>query len=120
MKVEYHIRGLRAGDQVRQQLVSGLQDLNALIPIAYADILLEKQRDSTPPYQALVLLGVPGPDIHAAARDHTWAAAWLKVTVRLRQQIEARQNRQETRRRGPRHLHTAPWRPNGVARADRG
>lgn len=120
MKVEFHIRGFRAGDPLRQQLVSGLQDLNALLPITHADISLEKQRDHTPPYQTLVLLSVAGPDIHAAARDHTWAAAWLKVTARLRQQIEARQTRQEIRRRGPRDLRRAPRWPTGSARAGRG
>ena len=119
MKIEFHILGLKADDQLRNQLASDLHDLNDLIPIAYADISLARQRDSTPPFQAVVVLGVPGPDIHAAARDHTWPAAWLKVVARLRQQMEDRQSRQQARQRGPRHLDTAPRRTNGATRAGR-
>ena len=108
MKAVFHILGFKADAQFRDQLVSELQDLNDLIPIAYANISLARQHDSTPPFQAVVLLGVPGPDIHAAARDHTWPAAWLKVVARLREQIEDRQSRQQARQKGPRHLDIAP------------
>jgi ribosome-associated translation inhibitor RaiA len=119
MRVEFHILGLKADNQLHHQLASDLQHLNDLIPITCADISLARQHDSTPPFQAAVLLGVPGPDIHAAARDHTWPAAWLKVVARLREQIEARQNRQQARQRGPRHLDIAPRRTNGVPRTGR-
>lgn len=119
MKIDFHILGLKADDQLRNQLASDLRDLNDLIPIAYADISLARQRDSTPPFQAVVLLGVPGPDIHAAARDHTWLAAWLKVIARLRQQMEDRRSRQQARQKGPRDVQMDPGRPTGSARAGR-
>jgi hypothetical protein len=112
MQVEFHILGLRDDDQLRAQLTDELQTLSSLMPIAYATISLMHQHESTPPYQAVVLLGVPGPDIHAAARDHTWPAAWCKVVARLRQQMEARQSRQQARHKGARHLDLAPGRPN--------
>jgi hypothetical protein len=101
------------------ELHVSLQDLNGLIPIACADVSLARQHDTTPPFRAVVLLGVPGPDIHAAARDHTWPAAWLKVVARLRQQMEDRRSRQQARQRGPRHLATAPRQTNGARRAGR-
>jgi len=52
-------------------------------------------------------LAVPGPDIHAEARDHTLEAAWLKVTAALRKQIEKRKAHQKPRLIGDRqHLLT--------------
>jgi ribosome-associated translation inhibitor RaiA len=42
-------------------------------------------------------LAVPGPDIHAAARDHTLEAAVLKAARRLEEQVEARKSRQQLR-----------------------
>ena len=59
--------------------------------------MLEYERDYTPAFRAFALLAVPGPDIHAEARDHTLEAAWLKVTAALRKQIDRRQIRQEAR-----------------------
>ena len=119
MKVDFQIRGLKTDKQLRNQLLSELQKLNELIPIAHAQVALERQCDSTPPFRALVLLGVPGPDIHAAARDHTWPAAWSKVTVRLQQQIKDRQNRQQARYKGKRNLHIGSRRSNGATHSRR-
>ncbi len=119
MKTEFHILGLKDDDELRHHLASDLQLLNEIMPIAHADISLTRQHQSTPPFQAVVLLGVPGPDIHAAARDHTWPAAWLKVIARLREQMEDRQSRQQARHKGPRDLHIAPGRTNGDTRAGR-
>jgi hypothetical protein len=105
MQVEFHILGLRDDDQLRAQLTDELQTLSSLMPIAYATISLMHQHESTPPYQAVVLLGVPGPDIHAAARDHTWPAAWQKVVNRLREQIQQRQQGQRARQKARRTVH---------------
>lgn len=105
MKVKFHLRGLNADNLLREHLVSGLQDLNDLIPIAHADILLERQRENTPAYQALVIVAVPGPDIHAAARDHTWPAAWRKVITRLRDQMVGRKSRQIARGKSQTRIH---------------
>ena len=115
MKVVFHILGVKADDEVRHQWASELQDLNDLIPIAHADISLVRQHHSTPPYKAVVLLGVPGPDIHAAARDHTWPAAWLKVTNRLREQITQRRIGQQARQKSRREFHSKPRRTWGLA-----
>jgi ribosome-associated translation inhibitor RaiA len=119
MKVDYHIRGLKADGQLHGRLLAGLQELDERIPIARAAVVLERQRDSTPRYQALVLLAVPGPDIHAAARDHTWPAAWSKVTARLREQIQHRRNRQQARQKGERNLQTVRRRSSRTTRVRR-
>ena len=115
MKIEFHIHGLKANDQLRQQLAAELQNLNDLIPIAHADVSLARQHDSTPPYQAVVLLAVPGPDIHAAARDHTWPAAWLKVTERLREQITRRRSGQQARAKTRSEFNSKTGRTRGLA-----
>jgi hypothetical protein len=102
MKVVFHILGFKADAQLRDQLTSELQELNDLIPIEHADIALARQREAMLPYQAVVMLGVPGPDIHAAARDHTWPAAWQKVINRLREQIQQRRRGQRARQKARR------------------
>ncbi len=90
MHVDFQIRGVPADSHLRELVVSGLNDLGKLIPIIHADVVLEMQSDSTPAWQAVVSLKVPGPAIRAAARDHTWEGAWLKITARLRHEMESR------------------------------
>lgn len=94
MQIQLQISGLKNDDQLRRQLESDLEALNSLMAVTTAHIALQHQREATPPYQAVVMLGVAGPDLHAAARDHTWPAAWQKVLSRLREQIEERRSRQ--------------------------
>ena len=86
-------------------MAADLEDLNRLVALASAHVALECQREVTPPYQAAATLAVPGPDIHAAARDHTWPAAWQKVVTRLREQIEERRSQPTARRKGQPHIH---------------
>jgi ribosome-associated translation inhibitor RaiA len=94
MKIQYQLRGLnpRAGDD--RPLDRQLEHLNRLIPISSAQVALEHKRNAVPAFSASADLAVPGPDIHAAARDHTLEAAVLKVARRLEAQVEARKNRQ--------------------------
>lgn len=99
IEMEFLILGINADDDLRQRLASELLALTHLIPIQHAHISLERQDETTPPFQADVMLVVPGPDIHVAARDHTWPAAWQKVLERLREQIEQRRIRQVKRKR---------------------
>jgi ribosome-associated translation inhibitor RaiA len=77
-----------------------LERLDLLIPISSAQVVLEHQRNATPPFCASVDLAVSGPDIHAAARDHTLEAAVLKVARRLEEQIIVRKGRQPRRLKG--------------------
>ncbi|MBL9128245.1 MAG: HPF/RaiA family ribosome-associated protein [Verrucomicrobiales bacterium] len=107
MGVDIRILGMRPDNELRDRLESDLRALGLLLPIEHARVSLERQHEATPPFQVVAMLVVPGPDIHAAARDHTWHAAWRKVLERLREQIEQRRDRQarrktnEPRRRPP-------------------
>jgi ribosome-associated translation inhibitor RaiA len=97
MNIQYRLRDLDPRVVAERPLDHHLEHLNRLMPISSAQVVLEHQRNAAPAFCASVDLAVPGPDIHAAARDHTLEAAVLKVARRLEEQIEARQNRQQLR-----------------------
>jgi len=100
MKIQYHLRGLKPRAMIDRPMDQHLERLDRLIPISSAQVVLEHQRNAAPAFSAAVDLAVPGPDIHAAARDHTLAAVVLKVARRLEEQIEARKSRQQLRLKG--------------------
>ena len=102
MKTQFHTPGLNLNARSRAWLEKQLERLHSLVPVATADVMLECQRENAPAFRAHVHLAVPGPDIHAEARDHTLAAVWLKVTTALRKQIERRKTRQQLWRKGNR------------------
>lgn len=104
MQIHYQFRGLNPRTAGKRPLDQNLEELARRIPISSASIVLTHQQQMAPAFSVAVDLAVPGPDIHAAARDHTLPAALLKVVRRLEQQIEARRSRQERRlkRREPR------------------
>ena len=117
MKIQFRTHGLNANVGLRCSLEQQLERLQSLIPVTTAEVVLEQQRDSAPAFRAHVHLAVPGPDIHAAARDHTLEAVWLKVTKNLRQQIERRKARQQLRHKGHRQqpLTGSRWSGTPVA-----
>lgn len=102
MKTQFHILGLNLNASSRAWLEKQLERLHRLVPVTTADVVLERQRENAPAFRAHIHLAVPGPDIHADARDHTLEAAWLKVTAALRRQIERRKSRQQIGRKGHR------------------
>jgi ribosome-associated translation inhibitor RaiA len=102
MKTQFHILGLTLNAGSRAWLEKQLTRLHNLVPVTTADVVLERQRENAPAFRAHVHLAVPGPDIHAEARDHTLEAVWLKVTTALRKQIERRKPRQQLWRKGNR------------------
>ena len=97
MKSQFHIRGLNVNAGLRRELEQALEGLQDLILVSAAAVVLEYERHNAPAFRAFVLLAVPGPDIHAEARDHTLEATWLKVTAALRKQIEQRKSQQGAR-----------------------
>ena len=111
MTVHFHIRGLSVNAHSKQWLEQSIGLLQTFIPISVAVIVLEHRRGDSPPYRTSVSLAVPGPDIHAGGRDHTLSAAWLKVISALREKIQQRNVRQETRKR-----ETAPLRSQRIHR----
>ena len=106
MTIQFIILGMKNEERLRRQVEADLEDLNGMLGVASADVGLRHEREVTPAYQAVATLAVPGPDIHAAARDHTWPAAWQKVVARLREQIERRRSRQTARPMGPPQIHS--------------
>jgi ribosome-associated translation inhibitor RaiA len=100
MIIQFRIRGLNANANLRGWLGKQLERLHNLIPVSTAEVVLERERNGAPAFRAQVHLAVPGPDIHAAARDHTLEAVWLKVAKNLRQQIERRKSCQQLRHKG--------------------
>jgi ribosome-associated translation inhibitor RaiA len=99
MKTQFHIRGINDNSDLRGRLLQPLERLQSLISISAIAVVLEHRQDEAPSFRAFVSLAVPGPDIHAEARDHTLEAAWLKVAAALRQQIEGRKGYQKLRRK---------------------
>jgi Sigma 54 modulation protein / S30EA ribosomal protein len=116
MNVQFQIREVKDNDRLRRQLAADLEDLNRRIAVASARVSLQRQPEIIPPYQAVVVLALSGPDIHAAARDYTWPAAWRKVVTRLRGQIEERRSRQTARQKGQPRIPT-PSRKAGAKAA---
>ena len=100
MKIQFRNLGLNANDSLRSWLEKQFERMHSLIPVSTAEVRLERERDNAPAFRARVHLAVPGPDIHAEARDHTLEAVCLKVAKNLLQQIERRKARpQGTRQR---------------------
>lgn len=83
MKIQFHIRGLNVHAGSRNQFQQSIEDMQRLTPIGAAAVVLEYERERAPSFRAFALLAVPGPDIHAEARDHTLKAAWRKVITAL-------------------------------------
>jgi ribosome-associated translation inhibitor RaiA len=116
MKTQFHIHGLNVSARLRRLLEQSLERLQGRIPISAAAVVLDHRWDGAPPYRAFVLLAVPGPPIHAEARDHALAIAWLRVRAALRKQIEKRKAKQLTCIRSTRQrpIFIAPWSRRGV------
>ena len=114
MKTQFHCRGLNLNARLRRWLEQPLEQFQSLISVTVAAVVLEHRQDDAPAFRAFALLAVPGPDIHAEARDHTLEAVWLKVTTALRQQIERRKTRQQLRRRRNRRHPLTPGRWSGA------
>ena len=97
MEIQFHIRGLNVNPGFHRRLEQTLEGFQRLISVSVAAVVLEHRRDDPSAFRAYVALAVPGPDIHAEARDHTLEATWLKVATALRRQIDQRKSRQDAR-----------------------
>lgn len=116
MTIEFEIRGMADDDKLRRRVASDLAELAEALALTSARVALQCQREARPPYQALATLTVPGPDLQAAARDHTWPAAWEKVVTRLREQVTKRRSQQfPGHERQPRNHRPASHPPKAKA-----
>lgn len=116
MKIQFQIRSVNLTDRTRNSLRESVERFQRLIPISAAAVMLEHRWDGAPAFRAFVSLAVPGPPIHAEARDHTLGVAWLRVKAALREQIEQRKAKQlvfsKSLRQRPRF--TSSWLRGGV------
>ena len=97
MKLQVLARGMRNNGGLDLVIEQSLNALRRLIPISTARVVLEQQRDASPVYHVYAHLAVPGPDVHAAASDHTLLAAWRKLAGNLTRQFQLRTARQQLR-----------------------
>ncbi len=97
MKILLRCLGLNLRASWRGLVEAQLKRLESLAAIACARVSLERHYEARPAFRVLTLLEVPGPDIHAEARDHTPEAALLKVVKDLERQIRSRKNRRANR-----------------------
>jgi ribosomal subunit interface protein len=97
MKILLRYCGLNARAAWRGLVEAQLKRLEGLAAIASAQVTLERQHEAKPRFRVLTLLEVPGPDVHAEARDHTLQAALLKVVKDLERQIRSRKSRRAER-----------------------
>lgn len=83
----FNIRSLHHLDSwVERQILA----LGALRQIEEANVRLECQFESSPPFAVRIHLVTPGPDIFAESRDHTLRAAFAKALAQLRREITNR------------------------------
>jgi ribosome-associated translation inhibitor RaiA len=97
MKILLRYCGLNARASWRGLVEAQLRKLESLAAIATAQVTLEWRHEVKPAFRVLTLLEVPGPDVHAEARDHTLPAALLKVVKDLERQIRSRRSRRADR-----------------------
>jgi ribosome-associated translation inhibitor RaiA len=111
MNIELHFFGLNANRRLREMVQPHLAQLQRLVFINSAVVVLERAYNGGPAFAARVYLAVPGPDIHAEARDYTLQAAWRKVCESLEQQIERRKTSQVARVKSNRQqpISTTRW-----------
>ena len=117
MQIQFYIRGLSINPAFRHRHEVTLERLGGLVAISAAAVVLEHQREEALPFRAYVSLAVPGPDIHAEARDHTLEAAWLKAATALRRQIDQRKSRQDARVKRNGQVHARASRLPGLVAA---
>ena len=99
MILQFHLRGLALNAPQRGRFAESLGQLEELISISAGAAVLEHGGGHAPPFRVFVSLAVPGPDIHAEARDHTLQAAWLKVVADLNGQIQRRKAGRQERKK---------------------
>ena len=103
MKIKLQFLGTQPKPIWRDQVEKQFNRLEAAAAISTVSVAWEQRREMKPPFRVQVLLAVPGPDIHAEVREHTFQAALRKVIAELSRQIQARKSKQ-LRKRHQHHL----------------
>ena len=107
MKLDFRLRGWKNNAPIRQFVEEQLDRLPSLGFVRKAQVVLVHERSATPAWTASAHLDIPGPDLRAEARDHTFEAAWRKVMVMLNDQVDRRLDRRRHRADESRRLRPA-------------
>ncbi|MBE0541814.1 MAG: ribosome-associated translation inhibitor RaiA [Verrucomicrobia bacterium] len=97
MNLSLQFLGMNAQADWNGLVQEHLSLLQKLTHIESAQVVLQRQREETPPFRAQMVLVVPGPDFHAEAADHTLVAALRKTVENLARQIRARQTKRRVK-----------------------
>ena len=100
MKFILNHRWLRPDENLSAQVEQKISKLTGLVRIEAAEVTLEKNAASSPPFSAKVHLVIPGPDLYAEEKDHTPEATIHKVLAKLSRQIRQRKEKLRSKRRG--------------------
>ena len=127
MKTSLRYFGLNAQAAWDRLVQKHLKLLERQTKIESAQIILERQRETTPAFRAHIVLVVPGPDYHADAVDHTLTAALHKALASVKRQIQARQTKRRVKDKSNLQLGTVSrplvqrfGRPSGMTRENFG
>jgi ribosome-associated translation inhibitor RaiA len=107
MKLDFRLRGWKRNAQIRQFVERQLDRLPSLGFVSNAQVVLVHERNATPAWTARAHLAIPGPDLRAEARDHTFEAAWRKVMDILNEQVSRRLGRRRHRNEDGRRIRPA-------------
>ncbi len=108
MKIILRFRGLNARPIWRELLEAQLRKLERLARIASAAVTVAREEPGKRKFRVVALLEVPGPDYHAEASDHTFAAAVAKAIEDLERQIRSRKSHQVSKRKSNLQLGLLP------------
>lgn len=110
MNIMQRYSGLNGRAAWRSLVEAQLQKLESYAAVAAARIAVERLNHVKPAFKVSAVLEVPGPDFHAEASDHTFAAAVSKVVKNLERQIRARQGHRAAKRKTNVQLGLLPGR----------
>lgn len=99
MKLLLHHGNVRPLPSIERLVERRLLALSRRQRLEEAVVRLGDEREASPRFHASVQLRIPGPDIHAAAADHTVRVAVEKALAAAESQVAARQGRRVARRR---------------------
>lgn len=83
-------------ETIRAFILKQLKELESILSIEIADILVERETGESPWVWVRMRLVIPGPDLIVCARDYTFSAAWLKAAKELKRKIKQHQARHRT------------------------
>lgn len=97
MKLDVRLKGWKSDARIRRFVQEQLECLPNFGYVSDAQVVLVRAGNGGPAWTAKAHLAVPGPDLKAEGRDHTFEAAWRKVMDALHGQLADRAARRRHR-----------------------